>query len=913
MVNLEEPPLHLISKTKEHLGEEEIKLLLASDLGEEDGTTDYLILTKSRLAVISTSPDGSRTKYIFALKDVEDVRSTPLVGCGALEARINGEWVRLLRYSNALAAQFALASKNIMNLKEGREELEEDKEIKRCPKCGMPLPPGSQVCPRCLPKGKVLRRLLSYAKPYKWILVLAGTLVLIDTALNLIPLYINRYLVDKVLIPRKEGWVLGVMILAWLLIRVISTGIVILRGRLTAKTGQRMMYDLRTALYRTLQRLSITFYDKYPTGSLISRITQDISSLQGFLANDIHFFFANILLLIGISAVLIQMNWELALLTLLPAPLIIFFVSSVWRYIYLNYRRLWHRWSRFVSVLSDSLSGVRVIKAFAQEDKEAQRFDRRATALWEAGVRAELLNATFAPVLSLLIGSTSFIIWYFGGREVVGGAMTTGTLFAFLSALGMLFGPIQVVLQMSTSIANALAASERVFEIMDAETEEVEEDGPKVSMPYVYGNVEFRNVTFGYDKYQPILHNINLKVRAGEMVGIVGPSGAGKTTIINLICRFYLPTEGEILIDGVNIKDINIEDLRKQIGLVPQEPFLFHSTIADNIAYAKEGASKKEIIRCAKAANAHDFILFYPDGYDTMVGERGTRLSGGQRQRVAIARALLHNPRILILDEATSAVDTEAEKQIQEALTRLVRGRTTFAIAHRLSTLRIADRIVVLKNGRIVEEGRSEELLSYDSEYKRLVELQAGPITSPDQWTIKREEVEEMDIGPLFLPPSSVRFERTEGNVLKLWVEGIGEFRKVSLRRLFPLTDPDHYISVLNTDYRELDAHQEIGVIVDLSLLPEDSRRLVEQELQRTYFIAQVKRIISLKELYGFTEWIVETDRGQRKFLTWGLHHSVIDMGGRRLIIVDVDNIYYEIKDWALLDPKSIAFLKRIL
>lgn len=930
MVNLEEPPLGLLSQFKESSGAGEVKLSLLTDLPEEKDTKEWLIITEKHLAILKEGKNGEEIKKQVALEDIEDVRSIPLVGCGVLEVKVKGEWVRLIRYSNVLAPQFALASRDISLIKEGKKEMPPEEEERRCPKCGLPLPHGSKVCPRCLPKGQVLRRLLTYAKPYKWPLIIAGLISLVITCFNLLPIYINRYLMDNVFVPadahhhrnlllspqelHRLFWVLGLMVLCLLLVHIINTALTILRGRITVRTGQNIVYDLRSTLFKNLQHLSVTFYDRYPTGSLISRITQDTGALQGFLANDVYFFAVNILLLLGISVILLQMNWRLALLTLIPAPLILTLVGFVWGYIYTNFRRLWHRWSRFVSVLSDSLSGIRVVKAFAQEHKEEERFDKRASALFEAATRAEQTQATFSPILSTLISSTSLIVLYFGGRNIVGGEISTGTLFAFLSALGMLFGPLQVVMQMSNSIASALAASERVFEIMDMETEELNEGEGKVSLPYIYGNVEFRNVTFGYDKYQPILHNINLKVRAGEMVGIVGPSGAGKTTIINLICRFYLPTEGEILIDGVDIRDISLRDLRSQIGLVPQEPFLFRGTIAENIAYSRVDVRPEEIIRAAKAANAHHFITYFPEGYDTVVGERGARLSGGERQRIAIARALVHNPRILILDEATSAVDTEAEKQIQEALARLVRGRTTFAIAHRLSTLRIADRIIVLKGGRIVEQGTNEELLSRNGEYKKLVELQAGPISGPEQWKVKREEIEEMDIGPYFFPPKTTKFERTAGGVVKLYAEGIGDFPKVILRRLFPLSNPTKYISVWNGDYRsEEQFGEEIGVITDLEMLDPESRQVVEEELERTYYIAKVKRIRSVKDLYGFTEWVVDTEVGERKFLTWGLHNSVIDMGERRLIIWDIDNIYYEIEDWSLFDPKSLSYIKRIL
>jgi ATP-binding cassette, subfamily B, bacterial len=366
---------------------------------------------------------------------------------------------------------------------------------------------------------------------------------------------------------------------------------------------------------------------------------------------------------------------------------------------------------------------VRVVKAFAQEEREIARFHPRSHELALAGITAEQTWMTVFPVLSFVTSTGALLVWYAGGRQVLAGEITLGTLVTFIAYLGMFYGPLQFLNRISEWLSRALASAERVFDVLDSEPD-VREAEDAVPIPRIEGRVEFRNVTFGYDKHKPVLKGVSLEVAPGEMIGFVGHSGAGKSTMINLICRFYDVDDGQILVDGIDIRQIRQQDLRGQIGIVLQDTFLFNGTIAENIGYAKPGATPEEIMAAAKAANAHDFIVEKPDGYDTIVGERGQQLSGGERQRISIARAILHNPRILILDEATSSVDTDTEKQIQDAIARLIKGRTTFAIAHRLSTLRNADRLVVLKEGKVEEVGTHAELLEKKGEFHRLVEMQ---------------------------------------------------------------------------------------------------------------------------------------------------------------------------------------------
>ena len=610
-----------------------------------------------------------------------------------------------------------------------------DQFNRTCPKCGrMYRDPRNRVCEHCVNRKGVMGRLMSYFVVFKKQVLIVLLCLLATTGLSLLnPIVSGTILYDEVISETgsmHEAKYVYIWVGVLTGMALLSMGIGIIQNRTNAYLSTRVTRNMKNDIFRAMQRLSLSYFNSNPTGKLINRVNYDAERIRSFFIDGVPYLISHVLSYIVLTILLFCINWKLTLILyapIIPVVLILkFALPKLWK----CYSHQWRRSSSMNTMMNDSLSGIRVVKAFAKEDNETSRFYEYASKLYKANLRTQKVSMFIFPIISILVAGTCHAMWGFAGIEVMGEHMTYGELTVYMGYTGMIFGPLNFFTNFTNMVTDTMNSAVRMFEVLDTTPEVVEAQDP-VRLDTIDGVITFDHVNFHYNPNRPILKDISFTIHKGDHVGLVGHTGSGKSTIANLITRMYDVVSGSITIDGVDIKDIEMNSLRRNVAIVSQEVYIFRGTILDNIRYAKPEATREEVVAAAKAANAHDFILRMPEGYDTMVGIGSRSLSGGERQRVSIARALLLNPSLLILDEATAAMDTETERLISEAIDRVSEGKTTISIAHRLSTLKNCNYLMAIDNGELAEMGTAEELMEKKGIYYKL-------------WTLQNEQLQKV-------------------------------------------------------------------------------------------------------------------------------------------------------------------------
>ena len=705
--------------------EEEIWYAAPYDIGRDGAyTRDGLVIAGPKDLWIT---EGRTIRHHIPIRQIEKLRCEPTVSGGCLtvlrKGQTAGQEQMLCRFTRQKLTRLSFVARGVQLLADGVEQKVISREPeKTCPRCGRALR-GSRVCMHCEGKSGSWRRLMDLARGYRKSFWAISLIMLAGASAQIVMPAIQQYFIDNGL-SDGSGTVREAVIFCLILLTIGVFSIVmdVARYYSCVKLGAQVSLDLRQRLYQKIQQLPISFVQERQPGELMNRMTQDTVRVRNFIQNV---FGSMVLYLVKMAVALIMMlsiNWKMALMTLIFVPIVLWIIKLMDQQMHRRFGAQYDKFDRMSTALQDIVAGIRVVKSFGTEKREAANFDAENHIYARVQLRNENFFSLVFPALMFVMGMGLYVATYFGGREVLVAGMTLGTFQEFILYAGMLYGPLDWISNLPRSLQQMFTSMERIYDVLE-EPLTMEEDEGAEEWP-IAGDVEFRDVTFGYRSYEPVLEKVNLKVKQGEMIGLVGASGTGKSTLINLLMRLYDPDDGKILIDGRDIRTARMSSYHAQLGVVLQETFLFSGTILENVRFSKPDASYEEVIRACKMANAHDFIVQTPDGYNTYVGERGYGLSGGERQRIAIARAILNEPRLLILDEATASLDTESEYLIQKAMDRLRAGRTTFAIAHRLSTLKDADRLVVIDGHRIAEVGTHNELLEKKGLYYKLVMAQ---------------------------------------------------------------------------------------------------------------------------------------------------------------------------------------------